>query len=191
MKIYALYMYHRTDEDNCQLIDSAKDFSDVGMFYRKNAVELADFASKQLVTSKNPQTFVSAQEKQFIFHAYRKNNAVAIAVTTEDYTSRVAYSILREIMTEHDQCGGKYPGGKSQVIANGIVKYQDPKNADKLAQIQSNLDEIKEIMVTNLENAIGRGEKLNEMAQKSEELSQQSKMFAREADKMNKCCTMI
>ena len=191
MKIYALYIYHRSDEDHSQLIDSAKDFNDVGMFYQKNVIELADFASKQLVISKNPQTFVSAQEKQFIFHAYRKGNAVAIAVTTEDYPSRIAYSILREIMIEHDQCWGKYPGGKSQVISNGIIKYQDPKNADKLAQIQSNLDEIKEIMVMNLEKAIGRGEKLNEMAQKSEELSQQSKMFAKEAEKMNKCCTMI
>lgn len=191
MKIYALYIYRRESEDKGLLIDSAKDFADVGMFYRKNAIELSDFASMQLVTSKNPQTFVSAQEKQFIFHAYRKGSAVAIAVTTEDYPSRVAYSILREIMSEYDQCGGRYPGGKSRVISAGIVKYQDPKNADKLAQIQSNLDEIKEIMVTNLENAIGRGEKLNEMAQKSEELSAQSKMFAREAEKMNKCCAMI
>ena len=190
MKIYALYIY-RQNNDKATLIDSAKEFSDIGFMYRKNAIELADFASSQLATSKNTQSFMSAKEKNLMFHMYRKGEAAVIAVVSEDYPSRVAYSILKEIMGEFDQCSGRYPGGKSEVIKRGIVQYQEPKNADKLLQIQSNLDEAKEIMIMNLEKAIGRGEKLSELAEKSETLSEQSKMFAREAEKMSSCCVVI
>lgn len=190
MKIYAMYIY-TTSGDNATLIDSAKDFNDVGWMYRKNCIEVSDFSSKQLATSQNPQINVTAEEKDFLFHAHRKGTACAIIVATKDYPSRVAFSILREIMTEYDKCGGNFPNGKCQTIQRGIIDYQDPTKADKLAQIQSNLDQTRDIMVMNLEKAIGRGESLDQLAQKSEEISNQSKLFVREASKLNRCCSII
>ncbi|OHT03616.1 SNARE protein [Tritrichomonas foetus] len=190
MKLYAIYLF-RTVGEKATIVDSAKDFSDVGWMYRKNCVEICDFASTQLAQSKNPQQRVSAEEKDFLFHAFRKDNVCAVLVGTKDYPSRAAFSILREVMSEYDQCGGNLPDGKCKTIQRGIVEYQNPEKADKMAQIHANLDQTREIMVTNLEKAIGRGESLNELAQKSETISAQSKMFAREASKLNSCCTII
>lgn len=190
MKIYAMYLY-TTNGNDATIVDSAKDFNDVGWMYRKNCIEVSDFSSKQLAASQNPQMNVTAEEKDFLFHAHRKDNACAIIVATKDYPSRIAFSILREIMIEYDKCSGHFPNGKSQTIQRGIVEYQDPTKADKLAQIQANLDQTREIMVMNLEKAIGRGESLDQLAQKSEEISNQSKLFVREASKLNRCCSII
>jgi synaptobrevin family protein YKT6 len=134
---------------------------------------------------------VAAQEKQFMFFTFRKNEVVTIIITSEDYPSRAAFSIIREIMSEYEQCGGRFPGGKSSVIHKGIKEYQQPANADKLLKIQQNLDEIQKTMIQNLEAAIGRGQSLSQLAEKSEAISNQSKLFAREAHKMNRCCSVI
>ena len=190
MKIYAVYNY-RSNGDKADIVDKAQDFSDVGRLYKKHVIEIADFAALQLATSKNPQTNVTAEERDFYFHAFRKGDVCTILVATKDYPSRTAFSILREVMNEYDQYGGNFPGGKSQSIQKAITAYQDPKNADKLAAIHQNLDETKEIMVTNLEKAIGRGESLEELAQRSENISAQSKIFAREARDLNRCCSII
>lgn len=190
MKIYGIYLY-TIDGDDARIIDSATDFSDLSWFYRSSFIEIANFTSKQLATSQNPQENVTADEKDFLFYAHREGNNCSIIVSTKDYPSRAAFSILREIMKEYNKCGGNFPNGKCQTIQQGIVDYQDPTKADKLLQIQSNLDEIQKIMIMSLEKAIGRGESIKELAERSKELSEQSRIFVRESSKLNKCCTII
>lgn len=190
MKIYALYLY-KVEGEKSIVVDSAKDFTDVGFLYRKNCVEISDFFSAQLASSKNPQANVTAEEQQFLFQCSRMDNYCAILVSTKDYPTRPAFSILREIFKEVKNCGGVLPNGKSSVIQRGIVEYQDPTKADKLAQIQQNLDQTREIMVMSLEKAIARGESLEELAEKSQNISDQSKIFVRESKKLNRCCTVI
>ena len=189
MKIYSMYLYQKNSPDSAELKDKAQDFSNLNFMYRKNAIEIADFAALNLATSPNTEARVSAEEKNFLFHILRNTNgAVAIIVADKDYPSRAAFSILREIMDEYINNGMSFKGGKSQVMQTGIVKYQDPTNADKILKIQSNLEETKQIMVQNLEKALGRGESLEDMLQKSKDISASSQMFAREAKKTNKCC---
>jgi synaptobrevin family protein YKT6 len=190
MKLYSLYIITR-DGDKATTIDLAQDFSDVSYFYRKNAIELCDLAAANLATSPKPDIAMSAQEKQFMFHQYRKGNVAVVLVATEDYPSRSAFVILREMLSEYEQCQGHYPGGQSAVIKRAITEYQDPARADKLLKIHQNLEETQSIMVQNLAAAIARGESLSELAQKSEQISAQSKAFAREAEKMNSCCSLF
>jgi synaptobrevin family protein YKT6 len=190
MRLYALYVMKRNG-DQVTVLDSAKDFSEVGFMYRRSATELCDLAATNLAISPKPDRFMSVQEKQFLFLIFRKNEAVTVVVASEDYPSRPGFTILREIMGEYDQCSGRFPGGKSAVIQRAIHEYQDPRKADKLLQIQTNLDEIRDIMTQNLQSALARGETLAQLAEKSENISAQSKMFAREAEKLNKCCSMI
>ena len=190
MKLYALYMF-KTAGDKSTIVDAARDFSDVSFMYRKHAVEICDFYAGTLATSPNSDKLVSAKEQQFMFHMFRKEDNSCILVATEDYPSRAAFQILRSLMTEYEQCGGKFPNGKSDVIQRGIREYQRPENADKLLKIQDNLQETQKIMIQNLETAIGRGKTLEELAEKSSAISDQSKLFAREARKMNRCCMLI
>ena len=69
-----------------------------------------------------------------------------------------------------------------------IVKYQDPREADKLYSIRCNLDETKEIMYQNIENILARGEQIDDLVQRSSDLSKTSKQFYKTTKKMNRCC---
>jgi len=72
-----------------------------------------------------------------------------------------------------------------------IKKYQDPTEADKVMKIQKELDETKLIVVKNIDQLLERGEKLDDLAAKSNDLSFQSKAFASRAEDMNKCCVLL
>lgn len=54
---------------------------------------------------------------------------------------------------------------------------QDPHQADKLTKIQSDLDETKVVLHRTIESMLERGEKLDTLVGKSEDLSMASQMF--------------
>jgi len=72
-----------------------------------------------------------------------------------------------------------------------IKKYQDPTEADKVMKIQKELDETKEIVIKNIGQMLDRGEKLNDIAAKSNDLSFQSKAFADRAEDLTRCGCVI
>lgn len=63
--------------------------------------------------------------------------------------------------------------------------------ADALSRVQSEIDETKVVLHSTIAAVLERGEKLDDLVTKSDELSAQSKMFYTQAKKMNKCCTWV
>lgn len=78
--------------------------------------------------------------------------------------------------------------------AQGITLFpglQDPHQADKLAKIQADLDETKVVLHRTIESMLERGEKLDNLVDKSQDLSMASQMFYKQARKTNSCCKMM
>jgi len=71
-----------------------------------------------------------------------------------------------------------------------IVSYQDPKQVDKLSKIQQELNETTDIMHQTIDKVLERGVKLDDLVDRSADLSSQSKMFYKTAKKHNSCCTI-
>jgi|TARA_R110002003_G_scaffold55_5_gene4997 hypothetical protein len=58
-----------------------------------------------------------------------------------------------------------------------IKKYQNPEEADNIVKIQKELDETKTVLHKTIESVLERGEKIDNLVAKSDDLSAQSKMF--------------
>lgn len=58
-----------------------------------------------------------------------------------------------------------------------ITKYQDPRQADSILKIQQELDETKIVLHKTIESVLERGTKIENLVERSEGLSAQSKMF--------------
>lgn len=71
-----------------------------------------------------------------------------------------------------------------------LTKYQNPKEADAMTKINNDLDETKIILHNTITNILQRGEKLDNLVAKSEDLSMQSKVFYKTARKTNQCCQL-
>jgi synaptobrevin family protein YKT6 len=53
------------------------------------------------------------------------------------------------------------------------------------------LDETKDILVKSIDQLLERGEKLESLAEKSNDLSFHSKAFMKQAESMNSCCVIL
>jgi synaptobrevin family protein YKT6 len=72
-----------------------------------------------------------------------------------------------------------------------LTKYQNPKEADAMTRIQTDIDETKIILHDAITGILQRGEKLDTLVAKSEDLSTQSKVFYKTARKTNQCCHLL
>lgn len=102
--------------------------------------------------------------------------------------------------------GGLPPAQKGKLegtLATYLTKYQDPKQADTIMKVQKELDETKVVLVCpcasrrsvvkiltssnqhkTIESVLERGEKLDNLVERSNALSAQSKMFYKTAKKV-------
>ena len=71
-----------------------------------------------------------------------------------------------------------------------VSTYQDPTSADKITKIQKDLDDTTEILHKTIDNVLERGVKLDQLVERSDDLSRQSKMFYKQARKTNSCCVI-
>ena len=58
-------------------------------------------------------------------------------------------------------------------------------------KVQKELDETKVILHKTMASLLERGEKLDDLVAKSDQLSAQSKMFYKTAKKTNACCVSV
>ncbi|CAH1767140.1 12443_t:CDS:2, partial [Entrophospora sp. SA101] len=61
---------------------------------------------------------------------------------------------------------------------------------DQIMKVQDQLDETKLVMNKTIETLLQRGEKLDDLIDKSQEISFQSKAFYKQAKKTNSCCVI-
>jgi synaptobrevin family protein YKT6 len=101
----------------------------------------------------------------------------------DDYVEKVVGEAWRTV-TEDDTRG-------DALLADAIVRYQDPMEADKILKIQRELDETKVVLHKTIDSVLARGEKLDNLVDKSTDLSLASQMFYKQAKKQNQCCTMM
>lgn len=87
--------------------------------------------------------------------------------------------------------GGLSPAQKGKLEAtlqSYLTKYQDPKQADTIMKVQAELDETKVVLHKTIESVLERGEKLDNLVERSNALSAQSKMFYKTAKKVGPPC---
>ena len=76
-------------------------------------------------------------------------------------------------------------------MESALAKYQDPVNADQIMKIQKNLDETRDVLHQTIDSVLQRGDKLEDLVERSGELSAQSKLFYKQAKRANSCCAVI
>lgn len=131
-----------------------------------------------------------------------------VIITDQEYPVRPAFSLLTKML---DEFTSKVPQSKfsnpSSIsfpeIDTYIQKYQDPRQADAIMKVQQELDETKIVLVRfsplsfpslwskrlvrqhkTIESVLQRGEKLDNLVERSNALSAQSKMFYKTAKKV-------
>ncbi|KAI0242424.1 palmitoyltransferase [Massospora cicadina] len=174
---------------------SASDLSSYGFFQRSSVQEFINFFATT-ICERTPTGQRQSVEQQGMFgHVHSRPEGVALMIVTDaEYPSRVAFTLLTKIgddfiaqipKTQWRKDVGFLP------LQNYLTQYQDPHKADPMMRVQKELDETKIVMHKTIESVLERGEKLDNLVNRSEQLSAQSKLFYKSAKKTNSCCGVM
>ena len=129
-------------------------------------------------------------------HIYvRFDSLVGICVSDQNYPNQVAHRLLTNVLDKFTEdvpkpqwLHNKEVSGFSGELEKHLKQYQNPEQADPLTKIQTDLEETKIIILDSIQALLERGEKLDELVERSIILSHSSKMFYKTARKTNSCC---
>ncbi|XGW18030.1 hypothetical protein V3C99_002548 [Haemonchus contortus] len=166
-------------------------------FQRGSVQEFMQFTGKLLVERSGLGARSTVKENEYFCHCYvRSDGLAAVSVTDGEYQARVAMSMMTRVL---DDFSSKVHAIQWAQITNEkdclytglpelLAKWQNPREADPMTRVQEEVEETKIVMHNTIQSVLERGEKLDDLVKKSENLSDQSKLFYTQARKMNKCC---
>ncbi|KAL7550207.1 hypothetical protein ACHAWF_015578 [Thalassiosira exigua] len=180
-------------------LSMACDLSSYGFFQRQGVKEMLTFFSKTFTKRTDPGQRQSITHESYVVHCYVRSDGLAGSVTTDqEYPARVAFVLLTQLLDEFAAAAGDAWKTMESCVESTpfpqleeyLAKYQDPASADKVTKIQNDLDETTNILHKTIDSVLERGVKLDNLVEKSDDLSRQSKMFYKQAKKTNSCCVI-
>jgi synaptobrevin family protein YKT6 len=201
MKLISIILFNASPK-TAAVLSYCFELSSFGFWGRSSVKEFCFFASRELIerSGDGRQTVKYNQEEvEYRAHCYKTNNVGCVVLTDEEYQPRIAHDLIRKVMESAEKKFNradllKYE--KDTFLAfpemDSIFKnYQNPQEADKILTIKRELDLTKEIVHRNIEALMKEGERLEELAQKSQDLSFQSKAFMKQSKELTKCCRYL
>ncbi|KAL0878829.1 hypothetical protein ABMA27_003855 [Loxostege sticticalis] len=195
VKLYAILVLYK-GVNSGTLLKSAYDLQSFSFFQRSSVQEFMMFVSKTMVERTQQASRQSFKEGEYMLHVYvRADNLAGVLISDHEYPNRVAHTLITKILDEFTAAvpASSWPTANETtvdfpILPQHLTRYQNPKEADALTKIQSELDETKIILHDTIKAVLERGEKLDDMVAKSESLTMHSKLFYKTARKTNSCC---
>jgi len=199
MKIYSLAILHPSAGKESRVLASASDLSSFSFFQRGGVQEFMTFFSKTVSDRTAPGQRQTVQEQSYIAHVYNKGGSdplVGVIVVDSEYPIRPAFSLLAKVLDEFSTSIPASSYGSPSAISfpqlqTYLEKFQDPRQADAIMKVQAELDETKIILHKTIEGVLERGTKLDDLVERSNNLSSSTKMFYKSAKKQNSCCIIM
>ncbi|CAA9989367.1 snare protein homologue, putative [Plasmodium knowlesi strain H] len=201
--LYAILIY-KHDVTKPVFLSAAVDLSSFPFFHRSSLKEHIFFHSR-LVCSRTPKgnrEVIELESGIGHMHVYtnKDTNVSVLVLSTKTYPLRIAFGLIDTTQRLfHQKCRTKYEHVTEDLMEGALFttdlmellkKYQNPTEADKLSRVQKDLDEVKDVMLKNIDDLLQRGEKLDDLMKKSQDLSNSSYQFYRQAKKNNQCCKL-
>jgi len=201
----ALYKTGATapDKDGPPMISVAKELSSFSYFQRSSFGEMCTFFARTFANNKSlaPGARTSVKQQGFLCHMYVSPHGVtAVCFADEEYPARVAFGYLSKLCEDFVGATGGQPVTSNEdnsvpsfqaAHTKLLVQFQDPTQADQLTKIMADLEQTKLVLHETIEAALERGQKIDDLIVKSNDLSGSSKMFYKTARKQNQCCTYM
>lgn len=152
----------------------AYELSSFGYFESKTIKELVQFLVIIVAKRCQPEIYTIVEYKDFVCHCYNYK----IVVTDKEYPIQSVYQLFFDL----EKC-------ELYEIDEYIKKYQQPHS--QFQKLQLEIDETKNILHKTIETMLERGEKIEDLVEKSQLLTLQSKSFFKHTKRNSSCCTFM
>lgn len=123
----------------------------------------------------------------YLFHYICEDRIIYLCITDDDFERSRAFLFLNEIKRRFQASYGQLAAETAmpyamnsefaRVLANEMKHYSESSDVDTISKVHSELDELKNIMVKNIDNVALRGERLELLIDKTENLNSGSVTF--------------
>uniref|UniRef100_A0A1B6E5M8 Vesicle-associated membrane protein 7 n=1 Tax=Clastoptera arizonana TaxID=38151 RepID=A0A1B6E5M8_9HEMI len=129
---------------------------------------------------------LTLSHSSYLFHYVCEDRIVYMCITDDEFERSRAFLYLNEIKRRFKSTYGSraetaiaYAMNSefSPILANEMKHYSESRDIDTISRVHGELDELKDIMVRNIDNVAMRGEKLELLVNKTENLSASSVTF--------------
>ena len=202
MRILSMHILHKRPHKPIFLKNSYQlDF--VGILKRTFVKQSLNFGARTTINKMNKGEMIrlelEEQEDTIIYAHINDKNIATVVICDKLYPESAALKIMLEMENTFlsiysPDLFNQYSEDqeiKFPQLDAMIVKYQDPKEADKLIKIESDLTEIQTALHKTMNDLMDRGEKLDDLMKQSEDISGMAYNFYSKAKQSNqKCCSL-
>jgi len=120
------------------------------------------------------------------FHYEVNDGLVYLCMASEAFGRRIPFAFLEDIKSKfrgtygqrgHDAIAFAMQSDFSRVLDKQMDYFSNNANADKIKKLQEGIDEVKNIMINNIDRVLERGEKIELLLDKTEQLQATSAGF--------------
>ncbi len=168
-----------------ELLSSADKFDKLFFFKRQYRKECITFIIKVLIKNIADGAFETIKDEgiDYLCHIFSHSNLIGVAVTDMEYPQTTVYQMFLNLFP-------KFVSDRN-ILNKYFNQYQDYQEVDKIAKIQNNLNETKIEIIKTVDKILERGEKLEILMEKTQEISLGAKEFYKKSKKLNNCCWII
>lgn len=200
MKLLYMTLFRCDEDSNPIRLVNTEDLTSFSFFQRNVVREQLAFATRTLAqrTQKGTRQTISMKDLPLLLHVHQQTDGLCgCLIADEEYPERVAFTFIAKALRDlKAKFGESIKSIKADTeldlpsLGSDFTSYQNPMEADKILKIQKNLDDVKDIMHKNIDEVLKRGETLDSLMQKSDDLSNMSYNFYKTAKRQNQCCKM-
>jgi len=150
-----------------------------------NFSEISDLVISKIPTGDGKMTY---SHGDYLYHYISDNNIIYLCITENGFSRGDAFQFLEKVHSKFNKKFGTRAQTASAyslntefslVICEEMKKFNNPEqnNPDKISTLREEVDQVKDIMVRNIDELVERGEKLDLLVDKTENLSASAVTF--------------
>lgn len=164
-----------------------------------NFQEITDHLLVKIGPENSKMTYT---QRNYLFHYIVEDGITYLCITDDDFERSKAFSFLTDIKkrfhkTYRNRIQTALPyamqGEFSRVMAAEMRHYSDPvasRQTQNMARVEEELDELKGIMVKNIDSIAQRGERLELLVEKTEDLNSSTLTFKKSSRNLARAMCM-
>ncbi|PVV04375.1 hypothetical protein BB560_001121 [Smittium megazygosporum] len=149
--------------------------------YRASDDDFAEAISTILSRIPPNDSKLSYSFERNLYHYISKNQIVYLCVAREKFGRRIPFSFLKELKS---QFLSKFPDAEDELLGTNenystfdkiieklVNHYKNDPSVDQIRKAQGEINQVKDIMVQNIERVLERGDRIDMLVDKTNNLS--------------------
>lgn len=193
MPVYSIVLLNKSTKALLSKITYLNNFH---FWERPKVAEIIDHTSRYVTAKTDCGALKAFLYEGYLCHIYITNDGLSgVLLSDEQYPTRVASESLYNYVNQFVEQGVSWKNITTDTNYNFLPDYlekiQNPAEVDKLIQIRQDLDATRDILISNLEELLNRGDKLNDLEKRTEDLLREAEKFKTGAEGLNRCCVIL